>query len=72
MYDLLGYYIIWSGYIYLKIWNLTVLRNLNTEKMAFKVVQITFLAMHIMNQKLSFDIIMVGNLQISSWNMILT
>ncbi len=30
--------------------------NLNIEKIAFKVVQIKFLAMHITNQKLSFDI----------------
>ncbi len=33
------------------------------EKIAFKVVQIKFLAMHITNQKLSFDIFTVGNLQ---------
>ncbi len=38
-------------------------KNLNTEKIAFKFVQIKFLAMHITNQKLSFDIFMVGNLQ---------
>jgi len=31
-------------------------KNLNIEKMIFKVVQMTFLAMHITNQKLSFDI----------------
>ncbi len=35
----------------------------NIEKFAFKVVQMNFLAMHITNQKLSFDIFMVGNLQ---------
>ncbi len=35
--------------------------NLNIEKIIFKVVQIKFLAMHITNQKLSFDIFMVGN-----------
>ncbi len=34
----------------------------NIEKITFKVVQIKFLAMHITNQKFSFDIIMVGNL----------
>ncbi len=34
-------------------------KNLNIEKITFKVV----LAMHITNQKLSFDIFMVGNLQ---------
>ncbi len=33
-------------------------KNLNTEKIAFKVVQIKFLAMHIINQKLSLDIFM--------------
>jgi len=32
------------------------------KKIAFKVVQIKFLAMHINNQKLSFDIFMVGNI----------
>ncbi len=47
---------------YLKIWNLRVQKNLNIEKITFKVVQIKFLAMHITNQKLSFDIFMVGNL----------
>ncbi len=38
----------------MKIWNL---------KIAFKVVQMKFLAIHITNQKLSFDILKVGNLQ---------
>ncbi len=45
-----------------------VLKNLNIEKIIFKVVQIKFLAMDINNQKFSFDIFKV---QISSWNMIL-
>ncbi len=40
-------------------------KNLNIEKIIFKVVQMKFLAMHINNQKLSFDIFTVG---ISSWN----
>ncbi len=40
-------------------------KNLNIEKIIFKVVQIKFLAMHINNQKLSCDIL------ISSWHMIL-
>ncbi len=35
----------------------------NIEKIIFKVVQIKFLAMHITNQKLSFDIFTVGNVQ---------
>ncbi len=47
---------------YLKIWNLRVQKNLNIEKIIFKVVQMKFLAMHITNQKWSFDIFMVGNL----------
>ncbi len=37
-------------------------KNLNIEKIIFKVVQMKFLAMHITNQKLSFDIFNVGNL----------
>ncbi len=37
-------------------------KNLNIEKIAFKVVQMKFLAMHITNQKLHFDIFTVGNL----------
>ncbi len=38
-------------------------KNLNIEKTAFKILQIKFLSMHITNQKLSFDIFTVGNLQ---------
>ncbi len=38
-------------------------KNLNIAKIPFKVVPIKFLAMHITNQKFSFDIFMVGNLQ---------
>ncbi len=45
-----------------EIWNLRVQKNLNIEKIAFKVVQMKFLAMYITNQKLSFYIFMVGNL----------
>ncbi len=37
-------------------------KNQNIEKITFKVVQMKFLAMHITNQKLSFDIFTVGNL----------
>ncbi len=48
---------------YLKICNLRVQKNLNIEKIAFKVVQMKFQAMHITNQKLSFKIFTVGNLQ---------
>ncbi len=63
MYGLLGYDNICPRYNYLKICNLRVQKNLNIEKIAFKVVQIKFLAMHITNQKLSLDIFTVGNLQ---------
>ncbi len=38
-------------------------KNLNIEKIIFKVVQMKFLAMHITNQKLSFDVFTVVNLQ---------
>ncbi len=38
-------------------------KNLNIEKIIFKVVQMKFLAMHITNQKLSFDIFTVRKLQ---------
>ncbi len=38
-------------------------KNLNIEKIAFKVVQMKFLAMHITNQKLSFDVFTLINLQ---------
>ncbi len=48
---------------YLNIWNLRVQKNLNIEKITFKVVQMKFLAMHITNQKLSFDIFTIGNVQ---------
>ncbi len=37
-------------------------KNLNIEKITFKVVQIKFLAMHITNQKISFDTFTAGNL----------
>ncbi len=39
-----------------------VQKNPNIEKIIFKIVQIKFLAMHITNQKLSFDIFTVANL----------
>ncbi len=37
-------------------------KNLNIEKIAFKIVQIKFLAIHITNRKLSY-IFTVGNVQ---------
>ncbi len=37
-------------------------KNQNIEKITFKIVQIKFLAMHITNQKLSFDIFTIANL----------
>ncbi len=39
-------------------------KNLNIEKIAFKVVQMNYLAMHITNQKSSFGIFTVGHSQI--------
>ncbi len=38
-------------------------KNQNIEKIIFKVVQIKFLAMHITNKKLSFNIFTVRNVQ---------
>ncbi len=38
-------------------------KNLNIQKIIFKVIQMKFLAMHITNQKLSFNIFTVGNVQ---------
>ncbi len=49
MYGLWGSDNIWPRYNYLKIWNLRVQKNENTEKIAFKVVQIKFFAMLITN-----------------------
>ncbi len=37
-------------------------KNRNIEKIIFKVVQMKFLAMHVTNQKLRFNIFTVGNL----------
>ncbi len=47
----------------LKIWKPRVQKNQNIEKITFKVVQIKCLEMYITNEKLCFDIFMVGNLQ---------
>ncbi len=63
MYGLLGYDNIWLRYSYLNIWNLRVQKNLNIEKITIKVVEIKFLEMHITNQKGSFYIFTVGNVQ---------
>ncbi len=63
MYGLLWWDNIWSRYNCLKIWNLREQKYWNIEKITFKVVQIKSLAMHITNQKSSFDIFMVRNLQ---------
>ncbi len=54
MHGLLGSDNIWSRYNYLKIWNLRVQKNLNIEKITFKVIQMKSLAMHITKQKLVF------------------
>ncbi len=50
MYGLLWLDNILLRYNYLKMWNLRVQKNLNIEKIIFKVVQMKFLAMHITNQ----------------------
>ncbi len=50
-----------SRHNYSKIWNLRVQKNLNIEKITFKVFQMKFLAMHITNQKL--NIFTIGNWQ---------
>ncbi len=44
-------------------------KNLNIQKMAFKVVQMKFLAMHITNQKWSFDIFTVRNVH-GTWTLL--
>ncbi len=41
--------------------NLRMHKNLNMEKITFKLVQIKFLAMHINNQKLRFNVFTVTN-----------
>ncbi len=60
MYGLLGLGNIWPIYNYLIIWNLRVQKNLNIEKIAFKVVQIKFIAI-ITYQKIRFYIFTVRN-----------
>ncbi len=55
-----------------EILNLRVQNNLNIEKIAFKVFQMKYLAMHIIYQKISFNIFTVGKLQNILWNMIFT
>ncbi len=45
MYGLLWSDNIWPRYNYLKIWNLRVQKHQTFEKIAFKVVQMKFLAM---------------------------
>ncbi len=63
MWGFLGSDTIWLRYNYLEIWNLRVQKSINIEKLAFKVVQMKSLAMHITNTKIHFDIFMVIHLQ---------
>ncbi len=63
MYGLLGSGNIWLSYNYLNIESEGAKINLNIEKIAFKVVQMKFLAMHITYKKLRLDICMIRNLQ---------
>ncbi len=51
MYGLLESDNIWPRYNYLKIWNLRVQKNQNIKKVAFKVVQMKSLAMHIIKNE---------------------
>ncbi len=72
MYGLLGSDNIWLRNDDLNIYlNIEGAKNLNNENFPIKAIQMKFLAMHITNQKWSFDIFTVGHLLISSWNMIL-
>ncbi len=61
MYGLFGSDNIWQRFNYLKIYNLRLQKNLNIEKITFKVVQIKCLAIHITKQKISFVIFTVRN-----------
>ncbi len=61
MNGLLGFDNICPRYNYLKIWNVRVQKNLNIEKIAFKIGKIKFLAMYITNQKWCIDIFTVRN-----------
>ncbi len=63
MYGLLGYDNIWLRYNKSVIWGCKKRENLHIEKIAFKVVQIRFLVMHITNQTSRFDLFKVGHSQ---------
>ncbi len=63
MYGLLGSGNSWLSYNYLNIESEGAKINRNIEKIAFKVVQMKFLAMLITYQKLRFDICMIIHLQ---------
>ncbi len=47
----------------MKIWNLRMQKNINSEKIAIKVVQMKSLAMHITYQQWSLYMFMVRNVQ---------
>ncbi len=47
----------------IQIWNLRMQKNLNTEKIAIKVVQMKSLAMHITYQQWRFYMFMLRNVQ---------
>ncbi len=47
-------------------------KNLNIEKITFKVVQMKFLAIHITNKKKKWIHLQYEIYKISSWNMIFT
>ncbi len=62
MYGLLGEYLV-EIQLFENLESEGAKKYLNIENIAFKFVQMKFLAMHITNQKLSFDIFTEGYLQ---------
>ncbi len=60
MYGLLGWDNIWLRYNYLNIWNLRVQKNLNIEKIAFKVVQYKTSTIPIITSKTITNYVMVS------------
>ncbi len=61
MYGLLWSDNIWPRDNHLKIWNLRVQKNLNIKNITFKVVQMKYLATHITNKKIGFDLFKIKN-----------
>ncbi len=53
---------VWFVRIWQYLAKIQLFKNLNIQKITFKFVQVTFLAMHNTYQKLSFDMFTVWNL----------